>query len=189
MEKVKFGLSNVHYATVTETLTNGEYTYEFGNPVHIPGAVSLTLSVSGDREVFRADNIDYYVSSSNSGYEGELEMAEFPDEFLGYALGMSEANGVLIESANDTAHPFALLYQVEGDTKARRHVLYNCTATRPEINAQTTDTTITPQTDTLPFNAMPMKDSNKRIKCAVSEDATQYDNFFTAVFNGTIIQS
>lgn len=184
-DKVKFGFSQVYYAMVEETLTNGQYTYEFGTPKALPGGVSLTLSASGDRTPFRADNIDYWVGNANSGYEGTLTMAELPMQFLADVLGMSKDNGdgtELVESANDTPKPFALLYQVEGDTNARRHVFYYCVASRPDVNAETTDTTITPTTDALPFTAMPLKDSTKYIKTSVAPSSGAYSTFFTNVY-------
>lgn len=183
-DKVKFGFSNVYYSMVTETLTNGVYSYTFGEPVALPGGVSMTLSANGDRTPFRADNIDYWVSSSNSGYEGTLTMAELPDDFLKAVLGMDAVSGdkLVVETANDQPKPFALLYQVEGDSKAKRHVFYYCVASRPDVNAETTDTTITPQTDALPFNAMPLKDTKKFIKASVMEGHTAYDTFFSSVY-------
>ena len=183
MEKVKYGFSNVYWSKVTETLTNGVYTYAFGTPKALPGGVSMTLSANGEQTPFRADNIDYWVSSSNTGYEGSLVMAELPDEFLAYALGQDATiEGELIESANDKPKPFALLYQVEGDTKNRRHCFFYCQASRPDASAETTDTTIAPQTDTLPFTAMPLKDEDKLIKVSVSEDSSHYSTFFTTVY-------
>lgn len=48
--KVKYGISNVHYAPVTSS--------GFGTPVALEGAVSLSLSAEGERSVFYADNIE-----------------------------------------------------------------------------------------------------------------------------------
>ena len=76
--KVKFGLSNVHIAKITEQ--DGQITY--GIPIALPGAVSLTADPEGDTTPFYADNIKYYIAVANNGYTGELEIAMTPEEFL-----------------------------------------------------------------------------------------------------------
>ena len=76
--KVKFGLSNVHIAKITEQ--DGEITY--GTPFPMPGAVSLTADPEGDTTPFYADNIKYYIAVANNGYTGDLEIAMTPDEIL-----------------------------------------------------------------------------------------------------------
>ena len=55
--KVKFGLKNVHYATVTFA-SDGAAT--FGTPVAIPGAVDMSLSKNGDTYEFYADDGVYF---------------------------------------------------------------------------------------------------------------------------------
>ena len=90
--KVKFGLSNVHVAKITEQ--DGEITY--GTPFAMPGAVALSAEPEGETTPFYADNIQYYVAVSNNGYTGELELAMAVKEFLTQILGQQEdTNGAL----------------------------------------------------------------------------------------------
>lgn len=77
--KVKFGLKNAHYAKATFD-EDGNVTYD--KPVRLPGAVSLSMDPEGENENFYADDIVYYVINNNSGYEGDLELALIPEEFL-----------------------------------------------------------------------------------------------------------
>lgn len=154
--KVKYGLSNVHYSVAEETLNaeTGQYTYTYATPVPIKGGVNLSLEANGEQSTFRADNIDYYVTSSNNGYEGDLEVALIPDQFKIDCLGYKQdSNGVLYEDAYAKPKPFALLFQFEGDQNARRHCMYNCVAGRPSVASQTTEETIEPVTDTLNITA------------------------------------
>lgn len=184
--KVKYGLSNVYYSVVTETLsTSGTYTYSYATPVPIKGAVNLSLNQNGEQTVFRADNIDYFVTYSNNGYEGDLEVAILPDAFLKDVLGcQTDSNRVLYESTKQTRKAFALLFQFEGDQNARRHVLYNCRASRPNIASQTTDRTIEPVTDTLSLTATGRLNDGV-VKASTKLDdtsSTQYTNWFSSVY-------
>lgn len=149
--KVKFGLSNCYYAVLDETTTPATY----GTPAALPGAVNLSLSQEGDTNKFRADNIDYYVSISNNGYSGELELALVPDAFLKNVMGetVNTATGLQYESADAKPKAFALMFQFEGDTTATRHVLYYCKASRPDVASQTTGDTIEPVTETVSLTA------------------------------------
>ena len=183
--KVKYGLSNCHYAVLTETTAGITY----GTPVAIPGAVSLSLDQEGETNKFRADNLDYYVSISNNGYSGDLEVALIPDAFKVDVMGetVSSASGLQYERADAKPKAFALLFQFEGDETATRHVLYNCKATRPSVASQTTEETIEPVTETMNLTAsaavfeIDSKDVPVvKAKCD-STASTSYNAFFSSV--------
>lgn len=187
MNKVKYGLKNVHYAVATID-ENNEATY--ATPVPIPGAVSLSLDAEGGTNKFRADNIDYWVGQSNNGYSGDLEMALIPDSFRKDILGdIEDANGVLVEDADAKTKYFALLFQFEGDEKNTRHVMYKCSATRPSVAGNTTDEEIEPQTETLSLTAGAIHNETLdknfvKAKCPETNTA-KYNNWFNAVYQST----
>lgn len=179
--KVKFGLSNVHIAKITEE--DGEITY--GTPFAVPGAVSLTAEPEGDTTPFYADNIKYYVAVANNGYTGDLEIAMTPKEFLTQILGqLEDKNGALIESANDVNARFALMGEIEGDIKKRRFVYYDCTAARPSAEMNTVEESKEPQTDTISIT-MAARSSDNVIKAVIEpseENKAVYDTFFQKVY-------
>ena len=183
--KIKYGLKNVYYAKATIASDN---TATFATPVAIPGAVNLTLDPQGDRSPFYADNIEYYVSVANNGYEGDLEIALVPESFEKDILGMVEDNkDVLLEDANAEPAHFALLFQFEGDQRAKKHVIYNCTATRQSIEGETKGENIDPKTETLSLRAAPIHVSaiNKDIvkaKTTDTTDSTTYSGWNSAVY-------
>jgi len=181
VNKVKFGLSNVVYAPITDT--TGSYTY--GTPVAIPGAVNLSLAAEGETNDFYADNLKYFSSTANQGYSGDLEIAMIPDSFRTDILNETiDANGALIEKADAKTIGFALGFQIEGDKKNRRFWFYNCQTSRPAQNGATTEASITPQTDTLTITAMPRL-TDKKVKAMMELSDTNtsaYNSFFTSVY-------
>jgi len=179
--KVKFGLSNVHVAKIIEE--SGTITY--GKPFAVPGAISLTADPEGETTPFYADNIKYFIATSNQGYTGDLEIAMTPEEFLKEILGQTQdINGALIESADDINARFALMGEIEGDSKKRRFVYYDCTATRPSAEMNTVEESKEPQTDTISITMSP-RTTDKTIKAVIEPNETNqaiYDTFFAEVY-------
>lgn len=186
MAKVKYGLKNVHVAIAT--IDESDHSATYGEPIAIPGAVNMDLSAEGELTPFRADNIDYWVGNSNNGYQGDLEMALFPDEFRKAVLGYTEdENGVLIENKDTEAIHFALMFEFDNDVKATRRVLYNCTATRPSEASETTGETIEPTTETATIKASSIynKDLKREVvkgQTGANTDATTYDDWYKSVY-------
>ena len=181
--KVKFGLKNVYYALLT--IEDDEAT--FGTPVRIPGAVNLTMDAQGEPSTFYADDMAYYVTAANDGYSGTLEIALIPDSFRTDVLkeSLDETAKVLTENVSAEAAPFALLFEFSGDQKATRHVLYNCSATRPSLSGATTTNTKEPTTESLTITATPLPNGNIRAKTTADTPETQYNAWYTSVWQPT----
>lgn len=181
--KIKYNLKNVHYAVMSDAVEN-LVTYE--KPVAIPGSVSISLDAQGDISPFYADGIVYYKSAANNGYEGDLEVALLPESFRTDILGEElDAKKVLIENANAKQTPFALLFEFDGDEKAIRHVLYNCSATRPSVESNTKEESIEPVTETLTISATPLSDGNIKAKTGDTTDEVTYSKWYDAVYMTT----
>lgn len=184
--KIKYGISKCYYAVAT-IAADGSASYD--TPVALPGAVSISLEPQGETNHFWADNIDYYTSIANQGYEGDLELAKLPESFLLDVLGYAQAgNDLIYEDVNAAPVHFALLFQFEGDAKAIRHVLYNCTATRPSVASATKTETIEPQTETVTITATSIFVSAVDAdvsKGRATEGDSCYANFYTAVVQPT----
>ncbi|MBQ4202638.1 MAG: hypothetical protein II655_02945, partial [Thermoguttaceae bacterium] len=96
-------LWNVYYAPL---LTNTTSKIEYGTPIAIPGAVSLSLDPTGENTPFYADGVEYYTISNNMGYSGDLEIALIPESFRVDILKESpDSNKVLIENKDINARP------------------------------------------------------------------------------------
>lgn len=182
MNKIKYGIKSCYYAPVTETAADGTLTY--GTPVALPGAVSISLSAEGSSDPFYADNVVYFQSVANNGYNGDLELALIPDAFRTAILGETlDAKGFYVERSDDTQTEFALLFQFEGDENATRHCFYRCTATRAEVAGQTKEDSITPQTETISITALArINDGVVKARCPYDANAqSPYQTWFTAV--------
>ncbi len=178
--KVKYNLKNVHWALQTE---DAQGLITFGKPEAWPGAVSLTMSAKGDVTEFYADGILYYTCAVNDGYEGDLEMALVPEEFETEVLNYkSDSNNVMTENSNVPTNKFALLFEFDGDAKATKHVLYNCTATRPEISSKTNEGSKEVQSDKLSLKNSPLPSGDVRSKTTSSTTAQIYDDWYKNVY-------
>ena len=181
--KIKYGIKNVHYAVAT-IAADGTATYD--TPVAIPGAVSISMEAQGETTPFYADDIVYWTGYSNSGYEGDLEMAIIPDSFKKDVLGFVEdTDKTLVEVVDAETVHFALMFEFAGDKKAIRHVLYNCTASRPSVSGQTTEETIEPQTETISIETGSVYNatlSANIAKASVGTGETPYATWFSTVY-------
>lgn len=180
--KVKYNIKNAHYAVQKE---DEEGTISFETPVPIKGAVSVSFDANGDITPFYADGIQYYVSAANNGYEGDAEFALIPDRFREDILKeQRDEKGVLHEvSETGDTQKFAFLFEFDGDQKAIRRVLYNCTATRPSIESDTKKENVEPGTETITISNSPLPNGRVKAQTTVDTDKTTYDGWYKAVYH------
>ncbi len=175
--KVRYGLSNVHVGTVK--VEDGTPT--FGVPKAYPGAVNMTLNAEGESSTFYADNIAYYVTNSNNGYTGDLEMAYLYDWFETQFLGSKESQeGMIVETSDNPTQMAYLMFQFEGDVNATKYIIYNITFGRPDLEGNTKEDTTEPNTTTIPFTSVPLvTEFGNVVKSKVPITASNYATFFT----------
>lgn len=180
---VRFGLTNVYYATYTD----GEY----GTPTRIYGGVQLTTTPEGDSYTFYADNVAYYATETNAGYTGTIEVAAVNDQFLKDVLGYKSdtTSGLLYESTTTIVPSVAFMFEVGGNEENQRGVFYNVTFSRLETEANTRADTTEPDTVTLNFTAIGRDftvggATENVVKAQCSDSGVTheaYDAFFTKV--------
>ncbi len=179
MNKVRYGLKNVHIFPITNEDNNG--VTEYGDVFKLPGAVSLSLDPAGESEAFYADDCIYDESSSNNGYEGELTVALISEEFETKILGYEKlSDGTVVEKSDARGAKFAMAFEFDGDKKKTRHILYKCIAQRPKVEGNTIEDKKTPQTEGFSFKAIP--DIQGLIKAKTQTGNNNYDAFYTAVY-------
>jgi phi13 family phage major tail protein len=177
--KVVFGLKNAHYSIITEG-ADGTFTYAV--PVPLEGAVEISLEPRGETSDFYADDVLYYTTVSNQGYETTLTVANISRDFRTTVLGeaLETTDSVLTESSFSKSSRIAFLFEFDGDVKATRHVLYNCTVTRPSMTSATKTETAEPQTQELSLISAP-RPYDGIVKRSTTGDTP--DNVYTAWYD------
>lgn len=187
--KIKFGLSNAHYAIAT---VGDDGTITYSTPVKIPGVTKLSLKKDGDDTKIAADDLAAYATiKNNQGYTGTLEMEIVPDTFRTDILGETlNTDGVLIENSNATTHKFALMFEIKGDIQNRRVVFYYCDVERIPFESNTKADKVDADTDTLTIDIKPRSDTGD-VKAITTSTATPaiYDGWYTTVYNPTAVNT
>ncbi len=181
MNKIKFGLKNVHRAPFT---VGDDGVVEYGTPVPLKGAVSLTLDADIASTKVPADDLPAFATLiEDSGFTGALEVTYLQDEDRVEMFGSKiDKNGVLVESNSDIAKPQALLFEISGDERKMRHVLYNVLFSKPAAGSQTGKSAN--QNDSCNLVASPAEDTGE-IKAKVentTKTAETYKNWFNEVY-------
>lgn len=175
--KIRFGFKNVYYAILDES---GD-TPTWATPVRWKGAKSLTLNAEGETSSYYADDMAYFVTSSNSGYTGSLTMAYMPDAVLTDIFGyVVTQNGSLAEDANALPKSFALLCEFSGDVKGTRHCFFKCTPSRASTEANTKEDSIDPTEQTLDITCTAVEaDGHNWVQEKSRDGDSNYETFFT----------
>ncbi len=180
---VNWGLAVSAWGKIT-TNEQGKDVYEA--PKLFKGTRQINFTPDGEQVKVYADGTVIYVGKQNSGYSGTMEVTNVDDEFAMYVLGETKTDkGVIVENKDGQGGRFYLLWEWEQDRKDTRHVMYNCTANRPDVSATTAGDggTKTAQVRTLNLTAIPRADGIVKARTGKDTDETIYNNWFTAVYD------
>lgn len=186
--KKHFDVLNFYYAVGTKDMATGMVTY--GVPVKEPGIESIAAKAQGSQSVTRADGINYLVNVSNTGYEITAKEVMLSDAMRQAVLAevKDSSKGLQYEDADAEMPVFACLFEFKGDANHVRHVMYNCTASRPDLSGENKDNQQEPDEDEITITASPQPmtiDSSGTVKNVVkafaNESDSAYSSWFTAV--------
>ena len=90
-----------------------------------------------------------------------------------------------MENANSETGSFALLFEFDGDIRKIRHVLYNCSASRPTIESKTKEEDKEVQTETLTIKARPMANGYVKAKTGDATTEAVYKAWYNKVYEPT----
>ena len=179
-EKLYYGLDKAGYAVLTDQDAG---TYE--DIVMMPGAVSLTLEQQGEVTKVYADNIVWYQTASNNGYEGDLEIMTVPDTFLTDVMGqtLDDTDKVLMERDTDQTKPVGFVFRVKNDINNTCHVFYNCTATRPSVGGATQEESFEATTQTITISAVSLPQMGLvKAKTTAETEEGKKTTWFTSIW-------
>ena len=81
--KVKFGLTNVHYAKIKDWVTDASganLTPVYVDPVRLPGAVSISIDANGEEAVKAAEGLSSDIEGVMNSLAGDMQTA-LPTDF------------------------------------------------------------------------------------------------------------
>jgi phi13 family phage major tail protein len=185
--KVVYGLKNAHYSVITEDPETGAVVY--GTPVALKGSTEISMEPKGETSDFYADDILYYTTTTNAGYEVTLTVANITNDFRRDVLGevLEATDQVMTENTNQRANKIAFMFEFDGDQKATRHCLYNCTVTRPSLTSATKTETAEPQPQELNLISAPREDGIVKRSTTVDTPQPVYDAWYTAVYEPAVV--
>lgn len=178
MNEINYGLRNCYYALKDDL-----------KPLPLKGAISLRLDSQIDTQTKRlaSNNATGFINTpiglSDKGYTGTLELASLPDTFMNDVLGYyKDDNGIIIKRRQTVKHFILLTEEQSNNNNGRRYQYLNCTCTGHNINAQTTDEKITPNTITLQLIVSPNLDGIVYKIIRKSDNETIYNDWFNKVY-------
>ena len=180
--KVNWGLAASAWGKITVD-ANGNDVY--GPPIMFLGDRQVNFTPAGDLVKVFADGTVIYVGKENTGYTGSLELTAMDDEFAKWALSEEvDSKNVQYEINEPVVNRIYLLWEWVQDTKNTRHIMYNITVSRTNINATTAGDgdSKTAQYRTLNLTAIPRADGIVKASTRVDVDATTYNNWFNAAY-------
>ena len=183
--KVNWGLAKSAWGKIT---TDAQGNDVYGPPIMFLGNRQVNFSPAGDLVKVFADGTVIYVGRENSGYTGSLELTNMDDEFAKWALSeYVDSNNVQYEDKEPPVNRIYLLWEWVQDSKNTRHVMYNITVSRADINATTANDgdSKTAQYQTVNLTAIPRADGVVKAKTRFDVNETVYNNWFSAAYEPT----
>lgn len=180
--KVNWGLAASAWGKITVD-ANGNDVY--GPPIKFIGNRQVNFDPTGDDVKVFADGTIILVGRNNTGYTGSIELTSMDDEFAKWVLSESvDSKNVQYEIKEPTVNRFYLIWEWVQDAKNTRHIMYNCTASRPSMNATTAgdNDTKTAQYRTLNITAIPRADGIVKASTRHDIDSTVYNNWFSSAY-------
>lgn len=174
--KVEFGISKLHVGTYS---VSDEGVVSLGTPYAQKGAVHVSVEPNGDTNKFYADNVVYYSSKSAQGFEGEIEVAKFDDDFKTKFLNAVELDdGGIADIKGAAQTPVYFMFETDGDAEKRRVIVYNVTLGDIQREYNTIEEDREPVTEKIDIT---VTGDNKTgiTKVVYAPEASGYDSMFT----------
>lgn len=182
-QKVKFGLSKLHFAALTaEGKAEKPWPNIGAKSMSVSNGSSSSMSIAAD------NNPNFFTKSGGaSGKEYEFEVTRFVRDFYTKILGQTKdpTTGALVESVDDVAKQFSAGFEISGDLGGYRVWVLNNSATGvPTYSASTnTDGSLSEASEKLTTKASSIKckDGKERTVVVFEPGDPGYATAFDAV--------
>lgn len=136
--------------------------------------------VGNGQEQFVADNTKYWMSFTDNGLKGDLEVSRFPDEFKTQFLGFVVlADGGLAAVKGAQRKPVYLAFQTQGDQQKRRGICYNVSLGAIDKEYKTIEKSIDPVTEKIDIAIVGDNKTGITV-VGYTEGSAGYDTLFTS---------
>ena len=182
---VNWGLAKSSWFKITKDASGNDL---YGAPTLFAGNRQINFTPVGDLVNVYADGTVVFVGKQNSGYTGTIESTFLDDDFVKWVLSEEvDSNNVQYEIQEPVVNRFGILWEWVGDQKKTRHVMYNITASRPDVSATTAGDggTKSAQYRTLNLTAIPRADGIVKATTRGDISSTVYNGWFDSVYNPT----
>lgn len=181
--KYLFNLKNVHYAVTT---VNEAGETSFSAVKRLPGTTKLTMELEQSQENNYSEGQVYFVTTTTAGYKGELTIYNVDPEFEKDVLGFkADSKGVVYEQTTLQPKEIALLFEIEGNGKPERHVMYRLQLTKPKFEFSTTTDKTEAVNLEMEYTGLSDENGIGRAKTNAATDAETYNNWFKSVYKVT----
>lgn len=177
--KYHLGLKNVHYYPATWDEKLNKLTLGAGKPWK--GAVSLSADVSGDSNSVYADDGTWAIIEAIQKEELELEMFQIPEDFQVAHLGAKrDTDGNIVNGDSDKGSYFALAFEFDQDTQARRFLYFYCKAAMPSTSSETKKESNEPKPMKIKIKAAGLPGIGRRKVSSSQTKPEVYEAWYTA---------
>lgn len=168
---------------------------KWDSPIRIPGTVSWGPTANNTKTSFYADNIEYFSTYVNNGFDGTWEMAKVPvDMLVAVYRYVVDSNGILIAPGGVGYKNFAFAFEMQGDISPARIIWYSCSAGLPTRTYATMEENTEPQVDSVDMSAKPQTFADGTVATFAQvpfnrNDETTlsiYNNWFSEVYHPSI---
>ena len=185
-KKILYNIKKAQLSKITEMSTAGLPTY--GEPIPVPGSVSLSLDNDSSSDIIYADGVAYYTPTGSNSYSGTLENVHFSNKVLQDIFNwVLDTNNNLVE-VDSGSNEFGMQFAVDSDDGEVYFTMYRCTATKPSQNFQTKEASATVNNESVSITIMPitLADGKNVIKSFAEKGATNYATYMTKIVVPTI---
>jgi phi13 family phage major tail protein len=152
---VEWGISNLGYS-VYDTVTSPAPAYNYGEVKKMINATGATYQVTTNQHTVYGDNKTAKIINAKEVWTGNVTVLSVADQVLiDIFKWRRDNNGILVDSGGKQPNGVALVFQIEGDVNAVRHIFWDCTLSLPNVETVTDAENVTTNNLQFSFTAKP----------------------------------